>query len=175
MGFLWLWGLITLCVNLQSRWCLKRSCSPHRNLSNGMLHATYTWGNWVDYWLLVVKSQTTNFTHGLSFGHSLCFKYPNGSCKPILNIYVSIVFQWYKEPFEMMGFEPYNFPLKIQKSIGTPTPRRGIHLGVWRFTPSHSFALLGTRDVTSRIPSWPTTLQALSLVASPRLKLRQRD
>jgi hypothetical protein len=25
---------------------------------------------------------------GPSFGHNLCFKYPNGSCEPILNIYV---------------------------------------------------------------------------------------
>ncbi len=27
-------------------------------------------------------------TPSLSFGHNLCCKYPNGSCKPILNIYI---------------------------------------------------------------------------------------
>jgi hypothetical protein len=29
---------------------------------------------------------------GLSFGHNLCFKCPNESCEPILNIYISIAF-----------------------------------------------------------------------------------
>jgi hypothetical protein len=40
-----------------------------------------------------------------------------------------------------MGFDPYNRPLNIQKSIGTPTPKMGVHLGVWGFIPSRSFAL----------------------------------
>jgi hypothetical protein len=29
-----------------------------------------------------------------------------------------------------MGFDPYNYFLNIQKSIGTPTPKVGAHLGV---------------------------------------------
>jgi hypothetical protein len=29
-----------------------------------------------------------------------------------------------------MGFDPYNCFLKIQESIGTPTPKTGAHLGV---------------------------------------------
>jgi hypothetical protein len=37
-----------------------------------------------------------------------------------------------------MSFEPYNRPLKIQKSIETPTPKVGAHLGVWGFILSHS-------------------------------------
>ncbi len=36
-----------------------------------------------------------------------------------------------------MGFDPCNLSLKIQKSIGTPTPKVGVHLGVWRFN-SHT-------------------------------------
>jgi hypothetical protein len=32
-----------------------------------------------------------------------------------------------------MGFDPYNRSLKIQESIETPTPKVGVHLGVWRF------------------------------------------
>jgi hypothetical protein len=47
-----------------------------------------------------------------------------------------------------MGFDPCIRPLKIRKSIGTPTPKMGIHLGVWRLIPSYSFALLGAWDVT---------------------------
>jgi hypothetical protein len=41
---------------------------------------------------LVVESQTANLTLGLSFGHNLCFKYPNESCEPILDIYTLIAF-----------------------------------------------------------------------------------
>jgi hypothetical protein len=29
-----------------------------------------------------------------------------------------------------MGFDPYNCPLKIRKSIGIPTLKMGVHLGV---------------------------------------------
>ncbi len=42
-----------------------------------------------------------------------------------------------------MSFDPCNCPLKIQESIGTPTPKVGTHLGVWGFISSHSLALPG--------------------------------
>jgi hypothetical protein len=71
------------------------------------------------------------------FDHNLCFKYPNGSCEPILDIYVLKVLECCKECFNLMSLGPYNFPLKIRQSIGTPTPRVGTHLGVWRFIPTH--------------------------------------
>jgi hypothetical protein len=35
-----------------------------------------------DSQLLVVRSQISSLILDLSFGHNLCFKYPNGSCKP---------------------------------------------------------------------------------------------
>jgi hypothetical protein len=110
---------------------------------------------------------------GLYFGHNFCFKCPNGSCKPILRIYVPGYFQWYKELLNPMGFDPWNCSLKIQESIGIPIPKMGVHLGVWGFIPSHSPTLLGTWDVTPRLPYWPAPLQALALVARPRLGLRQ--
>jgi len=37
-----------------------------------------------------------------------------------------------------MNFDPFNCFLKIQKSIRTPTPKVGTHLGVCGFIPSHS-------------------------------------
>jgi hypothetical protein len=61
---------------------------------------------------------------------------------------------------------------KIPK-VGILTPKMGIHLGVWGFIPSHSFALPGAWNVTLGLPSWPAPLQAFALVASPRLGLRQ--
>ncbi len=143
LGLPQLWMPITLCAKLRLKWGLKKSCSSRRDLSNGMLHATCTQGNRGDSWLLVVRSQIANLTPSLSFGHNLCFKNPNGSCEPILDIYVLRTFHWYKEHFNPMSFDPCNFFLKIWESIGTPTPNVGIHLGVWGFIPSHSPTFFG--------------------------------
>ncbi len=117
----------------------------------------------------MVGSQTCTLILDFSFGHNLCFKYPNGSCEPILDIYVPRFFQWYKEVFNPLNFDPCNHPLKIRKSIRTPTPKLGIHLGMWRFIPSHSPTLPGAWNVILGLHSWPAPLQALALVASPRL------
>jgi hypothetical protein len=95
-----------------------------------MLHATCTQGNWGDSQLLVVGNQIGNLTPDPSFGHNLHFKCPNGSCKIILDICVLRAFQWYKEPFNPMGFDLCNRSLKIWESIGTPIPKVGAHLGV---------------------------------------------
>jgi hypothetical protein len=154
------------------QWGLKKSCIPCWKLSNGVLHIACTQGNWVDSWHLVVESQTANLTPGLSFGHNLCFRYPNGQCEPILNIYASIAFQSYKKKFKEMSFEPWNCALKIRKSIWDSNSQHRSSLGSVKV---HSltftlFALPGTCEVTPRSPSWHTTL--LALVASLRLGLR---
>jgi len=59
-----------------------------------------------------------------------CFSCLNGSCEPILDIYVSIAFQWYKKLLEPLGFDACNRSLNIWKSIGTPTPKMKAPLGV---------------------------------------------
>jgi len=160
LGLPRLWGLIIFRVNLRLRWGLQQSYSPCQELFNGMLHTTWTQGNRVNSWVLVIESQTANLTPSLSFGHNIYFKYPNGSCERILDIYVSIDFQWYKELFNLIGFDPCNHSLKIWESIGTPTPKVGAHLEVWGFIPSHSLALLGEWNVTHGLPFWPTPSQA---------------
>jgi hypothetical protein len=137
------------------------------------LHATYTQGNSDNSQLLMVGSQIANLTADPSFGHNLCLKCSNGSCKPILDIYVPRSFWWYKELINTMGFDPCNFFLRIQESIGTSTPKVGAHLGVWRFIPAHSPTLQRAWNVNPRLSSWPTPLQALALVTRPRLGLRQ--
>jgi hypothetical protein len=86
LGLLQLWKPITSFTNLQLRWGLKQSYNPCWELSNDMLHTTYTQVNHSDSWLLVVGSQIGNLTPIPSFGHNLCFKYPNGSCEFILDI-----------------------------------------------------------------------------------------
>jgi len=94
----------------------KESCSFHWELSNGLWHATCTQVNWGYSQFLVVKNQIDNLTLGFSFSHNLCFKYANGLCKPILDIYIPSSFQWYKEFFNPMSFGPCNHPLKIRES-----------------------------------------------------------
>jgi hypothetical protein len=73
-----------------------------------------------------------------------------------------------------MNFDPYNRSPKIWKSIETPILKMGAHLGMWRFIPSHFPTFLGAWDVTLRLHSWPTPLQARALVARPNLRLQQR-
>ncbi len=131
----------TLSVDLRLKWGLKQSCSPRQELFNGVLHATCTQGNWVDSQLLVVESQIANLTPDPSFGHNLCFRYPNGSCELILDIYVSISFQWYIELFNPFGFDPCNCFLNIQESTETPL---GLQLPNWKLFGSvrvHSLTL----------------------------------
>jgi hypothetical protein len=140
-GLLRLWGRITSCANLRSQCNLKKSCNPHRELSNSMSHVICMQGNQVDSRLLLVGSQTANLTHGLSFGHNLCFRCPNEQCEPILDIYTSIAFQWYKELLEARSFDSYNRVLKIRESFRDSNSQHGnmgVHLGVWGFMPSHS-------------------------------------
>jgi len=173
LGILWLLGPITLHVDLRLKWGLKKSYSLRQELSNGMLHITCTWGNWGNSWLLMVRNQIGNLIFGPSVGHNLCLKCPNGSCKPILNIYVPRVFQWYKEFLNPLSFDPFNCFLKIWKSTRTLTPKVEAPLGVWRFIPSHFPTLPRACGVTPKLPFWPATLQALTLVVSPRLGLRQ--
>jgi hypothetical protein len=138
LGLLGLWGHITSCANLQLQWGLKQSCSPCWEPSNGMLHSTFAQGNHVDSRLSVVESQTANLTHGLSFDHNLCFKCPNERCEPILDIYFSIAFQWYKELFKAMIFFSYNRALKNWKSIWNSNSYNDSSFGSVRV---HSFTL----------------------------------
>ncbi len=72
-----------------------------------------------------------------------------------------------------MSFDPYNCALKIQKSIWDSNSHNGTSLGSVRVHSLTLFALPWTCDVTPKPPSWPTTLQALSLIVSPRLGLRE--
>ncbi len=86
----------------------------------------------------MVGSQFDNLIPDPSFGHNLCFRYPSGSCEPILDINVPKSFQLYKNLFNPMSFNSCNYPLNIQESIGTPIPKVGAHLGVWGSFP-HTF------------------------------------
>jgi hypothetical protein len=172
MGLLQVWRHITWCVNLWLQWGLKQSYSPCQELSNRMSDVASTQGNRVESWLLVVKNQTASLTPSLSFGHNLCFKCPNGQFEPIFNIYALITFQWYKKLFNAMGFDPWNYTLKIQESIWDYNSQHGSSRGSVRVHSLTLFAFPGACDVTPGSFSWPTTLQPLASVAGPRLRLQ---
>jgi hypothetical protein len=112
--------VITLSSDLRLRWGLKQTYSSRQDLSNNVLHTTWTHRGRVNSQLLVVGSQTANLTPDLSFCHNLCCRCLNGSCKPIFDIYTSIAFQWYKEHFNARCFDPYNRILKFRESRWTP-------------------------------------------------------
>jgi hypothetical protein len=189
LGLPRLWSPITLWKDLGLKCNLKQSCSSCQDLFNGMSHALYDEVNRVDSWLFVVGSQIGSLIPGPSFGHNLCFKCPNEQCEPILDIYVIRAFQWYKELHKTLSFDPWNCSLKFWESTRTPSPKVGVALGVWGFTPSHFLTLPGVCDMTPRLlfgphpcdlfalipglPLGPQPCNPFTLVASPKLGLRQ--
>ncbi len=102
------------------------------------------------------------------WGHNLCFKYPNGSWEPILNIYVPRSFQWYKKLFNPMSFDPCNRPLKIWDSIETPIPNVGVHLKVWGSFP-HIF--LHSREYILWLPNFTCTFASLCHGHTPKARV----
>jgi hypothetical protein len=172
-----LWSPITLRADLGSKCGLKKSCTSRRELSNGMSHVICSQVFRVDSWLLMVRSQNWqtpgSSTPGPSFGHNLCFRCPNEQYEPILDICASRTFHWYKERHKPLRLDPSNRSLKFWESTGTPSPKVGVALGVWGFTPSHFPTLPGVPDVTPSLPFGPHPCNPFALVASPKLRLRQ--
>jgi len=174
MGFLWLWSPITLRADLGSQCDLNKSCISCWDLSNGMSHAPFIQVNLVDSRLFVVRSQTGSLTPDPSFGHNLCLRCLNEQCEPILNIYVPRSFQWYKERHNPLSFGLCNRSLKFWKSTGTPSPKVGVVLGVWRFTLSYSLALSytpGSVWCDFGASSCLAPFQALCLGREPKAKV----
>jgi len=88
-----LWELITPDCKLGSRRVLNRSCSPRRDLSNGVSHFQFGLREEVDSRLLVVGSQIANLTPGPSFAHNLGDRCLNAQYEGIFDIYASRPFQ----------------------------------------------------------------------------------
>jgi hypothetical protein len=72
-----------------------------------------------------------------------------------------------------LSFDPSNCSLKFQESTEIPSPKVGVALGVWRFTPSHFPTLPGVCDVILGLSLGSHPCNPLALVASPKLGLRQ--
>ncbi len=192
LGLLRLWSSITLRTDLGLRCGLKKNCSSCREISNGMSHALCNQVNQVNSWLFLVGSQTGSLTPGPSFGHNLCFRCPIEQCEPILKNYVPKKFQWYKKRHKNLSFDPWNCSLKFRESMGIPSPKVGVALGVWGFTPSYSLTLsytpgsvwvtpglllgphpCGFFALTPRLPFGLRPYNPFALVTSPKLGLQQ--
>jgi hypothetical protein len=136
-----------------------------------MLHATCTHENRVNSQLLMIGGQIVNLNPGLSFGHNLCFKRPNGQCEPILDIYISIDLKLYKEHFKMRSFDSCNRALNIWESFWDSNSQHGSSLGSVRVHSLTLFAFSGACDATPGCPSWPITLQPPCLSHEPKARV----
>jgi hypothetical protein len=75
---------------------------------------------------------------GSSFDQNLCYKYLNGSCEPILDIYVPRAFQWYNEIFNPMSFDPLpSKNLKVHWDSNSQSESSLGSAGVHSFTLSY--------------------------------------
>jgi hypothetical protein len=171
LGLLQLWDPITSHTNLWMGWGLKQYYSPCWDLSNGMSHTTCTLRKWGDSWLLMVGSQTANLTLGLSFDHNLCFRCPNGWCKPISSIYVSISLQWFKEILELMGFDSCNRTQKIRESIWDSNSQNGSSLVSMRVHALTLFCTHGSTRCDSRASFLACNLTNLCFGCEPKARV----
>jgi hypothetical protein len=140
LGLLQLWKPIFLCADLWLKWSLKQSCSFHRDLFNNMWHTTCTQVNQGNSQLLMVGSQIDNLIPDFSFNHNLYFKYSNGSCEPISDIFVPRYFQWYKEFFNLMDIWPLQWPFEDSRVNWDSNSQNGSSFGsleVHSLTLSH--------------------------------------
>jgi hypothetical protein len=128
-----LWELITPDCKLGLRRGLNQSCSPRRDLSNGVSHFQFGLREEVDSLLLVVASQIASLTPGPSFAHNLGDRCPNAQCKGIFDIYASRPFQWHQEHPNVRCFGSCCWALNIRESRRTPNPQLFQVLG---FTPT---------------------------------------
>jgi hypothetical protein len=75
---------------------------------------------------ILTLGQSGVATFDLSFGHNLCCKCPNESCEHILDIYISIAFQWH-------NFFLIYWVLTLAIALWTFESPPGLQLPMWEF------------------------------------------
>jgi hypothetical protein len=138
-------------------------CTPPTHEEIGLI--TNFWSSKVKLpiWLPTLLLAIT-YVLDVQMGHASPFQ--TCTFQDLFNVIRSASIQWVLTPTIALWI--FGNPFR------TWTPKMGVHLGVWGFTPSHSFALMGAWDVTLRLLSWLTTLQVFALVMNPRLGLWQK-
>ncbi len=116
-----LWELISPDCQVWLERGLNQCCSSPWELFNSMSHSRCRRREEVNFWLLVVGSQTASLTPGPSFAHNLGWRCPNGQCEASLNIYTSRPFQWHQEHSNARCFGPSTRALSFWESRRTPS------------------------------------------------------
>jgi hypothetical protein len=80
-------------------------------------------------------------------------------------------FQWCKEILNPMNFDLWNYSMKIQDSIGAPTPKVGVHLGMCVFIPSHIPSHSWKCKCDYQVALLTCTLPCLCLGREPKAKV----
>jgi hypothetical protein len=138
-------------------WQNKQCINNYKNISNSNLRDPSI-HNWLKKFpLFSVRSKIQNSKSKIHISSLL---------GPILIRH----FQWYKECLNSMSFEPYNRLLKVQESIGTPTPKVGAHLGVCGFIPLVSY-ILGSMKCDSRVSFLACTFASLRFGHKPKARV----
>ncbi len=112
-------------------------------------------------------------TFGPSFDHNLCFRCLNGSCKPILDIYVPRAFQWYKKLFKPSSLTPIITFWRFGNPPKLHLPKKEF---TWECEGSFPHTLLHFREHAVWLLGFllaHNLTSSFALVASPRLGLRQ--
>jgi hypothetical protein len=110
-------------------------------------------------------------TLDLSFGHNLCFKCSNGSCKLISDIYISRIFHWYKERLNQLSFDPCNRSLKIRESIWDSNSQNESSLGNVKVHSLTLFCTPGSMRCDSRAFLLARTFASLCLGRKPKVRV----
>jgi hypothetical protein len=135
-----------------------------------MWHTTCTQGIQGDSQLLVVESQIVNSTPDLSFADNFCFNHPNGSCEPILEIYIlrvsndirNFTIQW------VLPLQSLSEKLGIHRDSNSQSASSLGNVEVHSLTLSHT---PGSMECDSQASLLARTFVSLAFVASPRLGL----
>ncbi len=143
-----LWELITPDCKVWSQQGLNQTCSPHRDLSNDVLHYRFGGRKKVDSRLLVVGSQIGSLTPGPSFAHNLGYRCPNDQCEAIFYMYASRTFQWHQEHLDVRCFGPCCQALNIRESRRTPNPH---FFQVLDFTPTLGQSRVATTEMSPKV------------------------
>jgi hypothetical protein len=108
-------------------WHFEQLALKHDNLSQSFFGITRNWDmlkcrkQWV-FFLYMLNYRLNKLEWFCSFQHhNLCYKYLNGSCEAIFDIYTLRPFKGYKEHFNARCFDPYNQALSFWESRRTPS------------------------------------------------------
>ncbi len=125
----------------------------------------------------MVGNKIGNLTPNPSFGHNLCFKCPNGSCEPILDIYIRRAFndirkfstQWALTP--IIAFWKFRTPSRLHRDSNSQNGSSLRSVGVHSLTLSY---VPGSMTCDSRASFLAHTFANPCLSRKPKFRVTTR-